>query len=122
MGISSPLSVFHYQSLLNRANNKDSSEVLPSEQTTITICTNKQLVTKAEIVSVLNLVMSKYLFSSRSNKSDLFTTTFFDSRIANNFSCEKTKCGFIVKFGIVPQCFELSNSHLKGLKYFVAFI
>ena len=63
--------------------------------------------------------MSKYLFNSSSNKSDLFTTMFPDSRIPNNFSCGKTKCGVIVKFGIAPYFVELLNSQLKDLEYFV---
>ena len=65
----------------------NSSEALSSKQTTINIGTNKQLVTKAEIIWALDVVMSKYLFNSSSNKSDLFTTTFPDSGIAKNFSC-----------------------------------
>ena len=66
---------------------EDSSKALSSMQTTISECTNKQLVTKAEIIWALDVVMSKYLFNSSSNKSDLFTTTFPDSGIAKNFSC-----------------------------------
>ena len=64
----------------------NSREALSSKQTTINIGTNKQLVTKAEIIWALDVVMSKYLFNSSSNKSDLFTTTFPDSGIAKNFS------------------------------------
>ena len=64
--------------------------------------------------------MSKYTFNSSSNKSDLFTTMFPDNRIAKNFSCEKAKCGFIVKFGIAPYFLELLNSQVKDLEHFVA--
>ena len=87
---------------------------------TISVCTNKQLVTKAEIIWALDVVISKYLFNSNSNKSDLFTTMFPDSGLANNFSCGKTKCGFIVKFGISLYFAELLNSHLKDVEYFAA--
>ena len=45
---------------------------------------------------------------------------FPDSGIANNFSCGKTKCGFIVKFGIAPYFVELLNSQLKDVEYFLA--
>ena len=45
---------------------------------------------------------------------------FPDSGIAKNFSSGKTKCGFIVKFGIAPYFVELLNSQLKDLEYFVA--
>ena len=104
--------------LSNDAGN--SSEALSSKQTAISICTNKQLVTKVEIIWALDVVMSKYSFNSSSNKSDLFTTMFPDSGITNNFSCGKTKCGFIVKFGIAPYFVELLNSQLKDVEYFVA--
>ena len=57
---------------------KDSSEVCSPKQTIITICPNKQLVTKAEINWALDVVMSKYLLSSSSSKSDLFTIMFLD--------------------------------------------
>ena len=45
---------------------------------------------------------------------------FPDSGIAKNFSCGKTKCGFIVKFEIAPYFIELLNSQLKDVEYFVA--
>ena len=69
----------------------NSSEALSSKQMTISVCTNKQLVTKGEIIWALDVVMSKYLFNSSSNKSDLFTTMFLDSRIAKNFFVWKDK-------------------------------
>ena len=71
----------------------DSSEALSSTQTTISICTNKQLVTKAEIIWALDVVMSKYFFNSTSNKSDVFTTMFPDSRIAKTFLVIKQNVG-----------------------------
>ena len=94
----------------------DSSEALFSKQTPISVC-NKQLVTKSLLRSLLCL---KYSFNSSSNKSDLYTTMFPDSEIAKNFSCGKTKCGFIVKFEIAPYFIELLNSQLKDVEYFVA--
>ena len=48
----------------------DSSEALSSKQTTISLCTNKQLITKARIIQALDVVICKYLFNSTSNKSD----------------------------------------------------
>ena len=97
----------------------DSSEASSSKQTTTSICTNKKLVTSAEIIWALDVVMSKCLFNSSSNKSDLFTTMFPNSRIGKNFSCGKTKCGFIVKFKIAPYFVELLISQLK--EYFAVF-
>ena len=112
-----------YQRILqfHSLNVSSSSEVPPSKQTAISVYTNKQLVTKAEIIWALDVVMPKYSFNSNSNNSDPFTTMFPDSRTAKNFSCGETKCGFIVKFGIAPYFVELLNSQLKDLEYFVAF-
>ena len=54
----------------------DSSEALYSKERTTSICTNKQLVTKAEIIWALDVVISKYTFNLSSNKSNQFTTRF----------------------------------------------
>ena len=97
-----------------------SNEASSSKQTTISICTNKQLVIKAEIIWTLDVVMSKYSFNSSSNKSDLCTTMFSDSKIAKKKFLWKNSCGFIVKFGIAPNFVELLNSQLKDLEYLVA--
>ena len=98
----------------------DSSKALSSKQTTISVCTNKQLVIKAEIIWALDVVMSKYSFNLSLNKSDLFITLFPGSGIAKNFSFGKTKCGFIVKFGVAPCFIELLNSQSKDVQYILA--
>ena len=86
----------------------DLSKTSSSKQTTISVCTNKQVVSKAEIIWALDVFMSKYSFNSTSNKLDQLITMFPDSGIAKNFSCGKTKCGFIAKFGITPYFVELN--------------
>ena len=55
----------------------DSSEALYSKERKTSISTNKQLVTKAEIIWTLDVVISKYTFNLSSNKSDLFTPQCF---------------------------------------------
>ena len=55
----------------------DSSEALYSKERTTSISSNKQLVTKAEIIWTLDVVISKYTFNLSSNKSDLFTPQCF---------------------------------------------
>ena len=100
----------------------DSSEALSLKKTAISVCTNKQLVTKAEIIWTLDVAMSKYSFNSSLNKSYLFTTMFSDIGIVNNFSCGKTKCRYFGpkrKFGILPYFVELLNSLLKDVDHFV---
>ena len=61
---------------------EDSSKALSSMQTTISECTNKQLVTKAEIIWALDVVMSEYSFNLSLNRSDLFITMCPQSVIA----------------------------------------
>ena len=48
----------------------DSSEALSSKQTT-SICTNKQLITKAEFIWASDVVISKYTSSNKSDNSSL---------------------------------------------------
>ena len=68
-----------------------SNEASSSKQTAISICTNKQLVIKVEIIWTLDVFMSKYSFNSSSNKSDLCTTMFSDSKIAKKKFLWKNK-------------------------------
>ena len=62
-------------------------------------------------------VMSKY---SSANKNDLFCTMFHDSDVAKNFACGKTKCSYIVNFGVAPYFKELFDATLNEVEYFVA--
>jgi len=64
-------------------------------QSTIGSCANKSLVVNAEIMWALDVVMSKY-----SNKNELFPAMFPDSEIAKAFACGKTKCSYLVNYGI----------------------
>ena len=65
-------------------------------------CASRQHVTEAEF-------LSKYSFNSSSNKGDLFSNMFPDSDIAREFTCGKTKCSYIVKFGITPYFLDCSS-------------
>ena len=62
----------------------------------------KQLASKAEIISSVDVVLSNYSFNSTSNKSDFFCSMFPESKIAENFSCGKTKGSYFV-------CFDLAH-------------
>ena len=55
----------------------DSSEASSSKQTTISVCTNEQLVTKAEIIWALDVVMSKQGRVNRECEWGCNTHTFF---------------------------------------------
>ena len=77
-------------------------EISTLKQTNIVDVNAKQLATKAEIRWSIDVVLSNYSFNSVSNKSDLFCKMFPDSKIAENFSCGKTKCSHVVCFGLAP--------------------
>ena len=54
--------------------------------TTIYFPHQKELATKAEIMWAIDVIMSKYSYSSSANKNDLFCTMFPDSDVAKNFA------------------------------------
>ena len=45
---------------------------------------------------------------------------FPDSNIAKNFACGKTKCSYIVTYGLAPYFKSLLNDTLSSLDCFVA--
>ena len=90
------------------------------KQSTIGSCTNKNLVSNAEIIWALDVVLSKYSFNSSSNKTELFALMFPDSKVAKDFTCGKTKCSHLVNHGIAPYFHELLYSQLNSLDHFVA--
>lgn len=44
---------------------------------------------------------------------------FPDSTTTKNFSCRKTKCSYIVNYGITPYFLELLNSQPKELEHYL---
>ena len=81
----------------------------------------KELARNAEIMWAIDVVLSKYSYNSSKNKMDLFCKMFPDSNIAKNFSCGKTKCSYLISFGISPYFKELLDSTLGDVDYYVAF-
>ena len=56
----------------------------------------------AEILWALKSVIDHYSASSSSNVSALFQRMFPDSAIAHKFAWRKTKCSYLIKFGLAP--------------------
>ena len=54
------------------------------------------------------------------NKSDLFCKMFPDSKIAENFSCGKTKRTYIVCFGLTPYSKGLLTKRLSNVEHILA--
>ena len=74
---------------------------------------------RAEIFWVLKVVTSH--FSSRSclGLNDLFRLMLIDSEIAKSFQLSKTKCGYIINFGLAPYFKEHLLKSLRVSPYFV---
>ena len=74
----------------------------------------------AEIMWSIEVVLSNYSFNSVSNKSDLFCKMFPDIKIAENFSCRKSKCSYVVCFGLAPYFKGLLTKILSNVEHIVA--
>ena len=90
------------------------------KQTYIVDVNANQLATKAEIMWSINLFLSNYSFNSVSNRSDIFCKMFSNSKIAENFSCGKTKCSYVVCVGLASYFKELLTKSLKDVEQIVA--
>ena len=45
---------------------------------------------------------------------------FSDSEVAKAFSCDKTKCSYLVNYGIAPYFIELLSTQSMELEHFAA--
>jgi hypothetical protein len=62
----------------------------------------KDTVFEAEILWTIKTVMEHFSCNSNEKNSRLFPRMFPDSQIAKQYSCGKTKCGYLIKFGLAP--------------------
>ena len=72
------------------------------KQTSLTDLVSRDQTLNAEIIWSLEVLKCKYSYRSSESKSKLFCSMFPDSKIAQNFTCGKTKCSYILCHGIVP--------------------
>ena len=79
-----------------------SLSVPQSEKKTIDSFLAKDATLEAEILWAITTVMEHYSANSCENTNHLFPRMFPDSKIAQKFSCGKTKCGYLIKFGLAP--------------------
>ena len=73
----------------------------------------KESVIKAEIICVLKNVMSDFPLRSLDGVSDCFKEMFPDSKIANKFSLARTKCSYMITYGIAPYFASLLLEDIK---------
>ena len=78
-----------------------------------------EVVPDAEIYWVLDVVKNYYSLNSCCNKKSLFIQMCKDSKIAELFSCESSKCSYIINFGSGPYFQSLLDQALKEAPYFV---
>ena len=92
---------------------------LCTQQTSIVLVAESQLVNKAEIMWAVDVVLSKHSFRSSANKSELFTAMFSDSQVAKQFSCGKTQDKYLLCFGVEPDFKEILCKTLSELELLV---
>ena len=68
----------------------------------------------AEILRALNVVEKGYSFNSCNGDKELYMKMFPDSKIAANYQMQRTKCTYLLEFGILPYIKELVKKDIKG--------
>ena len=82
---------------------KPSNNTPPNlQQALVSTSCNASLARNAEIMRAVDVILSSCSYRSSGNKSNLFCGMFSDSEVAQYFSCGKTKCGYLICFGIAP--------------------
>ena len=74
---------------------------------------------KAKIVWSLEVLKNKYPYRSWASKSSLFAEMFKDSKIAQSFKLGKTKCSYVIFYGIAPYFKDLLMSVLEIMAFVV---
>ncbi|XP_065665582.1 uncharacterized protein LOC136087006 [Hydra vulgaris] len=108
-----------YSVLFKETVQSEPQKPISSKQCNISDMLQKEKVLKAELICCLDIVQSKYSFRSSENKSKQFASMFPDSKIANNFSCGRTKSGYIVTHGLAPYLKKILLGDLNKLDNFV---
>nr|XP_047133834.1 uncharacterized protein LOC124811979 [Hydra vulgaris] len=88
-------------------------------QPTIEDLQSPALVTKAEIIRNLNVVMSHFSLRLCLNLNEIFKSMFSDITIASEFALSKTKCGYLINFGLAPYYREQLISAIRASLIFV---
>ena len=74
--------------------------------------------TDAEIRSTLKNVLSSFSYRSCDGLSDLFSSMFPDSEIAQKFSLGKDKCGYYINYRFAPYFRSILAKNLKDSDFF----
>ena len=92
--------------------------VSTSSSSTLIPSGDKDLVVKAEIKSALRIVKHHSSFNSCVDLGEHYQDIFSDSQTASNFTFGKTKCMYIIKFGISPWVVESVNNAMSSSPFY----
>ena len=87
------------------------------KQTSLIDLVSRDQTLNAEMIWSLKVLKCKHSYRSSESKSKLFCSIFLDSKIAQNFTCGKTKCSYILCHGIAPVIKETLLNELKEVPY-----
>ena len=95
---------------------QSSEPLLHEAPPTISSFLAKDAALEAEILWSIKTVVDHYSCNSSEKTNLLFARMFSDSDIAKKFSCGKTKCGYLIKFGLAPYFHQIVLSELSDPK------
>jgi hypothetical protein len=73
---------------------------------------------RAEVLWTLKVAESHYSLRSCLGLNNLFKSMFTDSEIAKCFQLSKTKCGYLINYGLAPHFKELLLQKVNGSQFF----
>lgn len=73
---------------------------------------------QAEILWALKVVVNHFSMWSCLGLNDLFRRMFPDSNVAKSFQLSKTKCGYLINYGLAPYFRELLNKLVMSSPFF----
>ena len=98
------------KSVDSSTSSKESKEL---KQQSIDMNVSKQDTLKSEIMWCTEDVMCNYSYRSCEKKNDLFASMFSNSNITSQFRLEKTKCAYVILYGIAPYVTDVLNDALQ---------
>lgn len=80
---------------------------------------NKDEVLTSEILWALKCATSHFSFNSSDHTNKLFKRMFPDSDIAQRFTCNSTKCSYLISFGLAPYFQNELVRKVKNAEFYV---
>ena len=77
----------------------------------------------AEVLWAIKTPVGHYSSNSNTGTDKLFVKMLPDSQIAKQFQCGKTKCSYVINFGLAPyfQGQLMKKLQVPGTKYVISF-